>query len=301
MTITVPEISELSFEAPAPGSWRIAAGPMPRPWPRFQTEIHPEQLTKGFRATGRRYGLLLEAIEYRFLHGFAYMSTKMVDDSQIPERCEQAERAFGERLWRHDMDRWDADVKPAATAANLELQAVDPASLSTPELLDHIARCRKHYMEMVYEQHFHNGAALIPLGDFLAHAEAWTGRPLGELVEALRGAAPVSAGASPVRARVVGAIKADAAARDLLLSEKDPVRSAGSVFSGLAGVLRTTSTSSPSVSSSSGSSARASSPSSCSLSSDSMTLMPISLSIASVSSICSDVTSSDGITALSCS
>ncbi len=79
------------------------------------------------------------------------------------------------------------------------------------------------------------------------------------------------------------------------------VRSVGSAFSGLAGVVRTTSTSSPSGSSSSGSSGRGSSVSSGSVSSDSTTLMPISLSIANVSSICSEVTSSDGITALSCS
>ena len=75
------------------------------------------------------------------------------------------------------------------------------------------------------------------------------------------------------------------------------VRSAGSFASDFAGVFGVASTSSPaSVSSSSGSS-RASS-SSASASSVSTTLMPISLIIASMSSICSEVTSSDGITAV---
>jgi len=41
--------------------------------------------------------------------------------------------------------------------------------------------------------------------------------------------------------------------------------------------------------------------SSCSASSDSTTLMPISLSIARMSSICSEVTSSDGSTSFNCS
>jgi phosphohistidine swiveling domain-containing protein len=222
MSVAVTDINELTFEPPGPGSWRIAAGPMPRPWPRFQTEIHPEQLTEGFRATGRRYGLLLDAIEYRFLHGFAYQSVRMVDKSEIAERCRTAEQAFADKLWRQDMDRWESEVKPGAIQANLELQAVDPATLSKQELLDHIERSREHYKLMVFEQHFHNGPALIPLGDFLAHTLKWTGRPLGELVDALSGAAPVSAGASSERSRVVAAIKADASARELLASDGEP-------------------------------------------------------------------------------
>lgn len=222
MSVTVVDINDLTFESPGPGSWRIAAASMPRPWPQFQTEIHPQQLTEGFRATGRRYGLLMDAIEYRFLHGFAYQSVRMVDKSEIPERCRTAEQAFAERLWRSDMDRWEREVKPRAIAANLDLQAIDPATLSGPELIEHIGRCREHYKQMVYEQHFHNGPALIPLGDFLAHAMRWTRRPAGELVEALSGAAPVSAGASSERARLVAAIKADPTAGEVLASGRPP-------------------------------------------------------------------------------
>ena len=79
------------------------------------------------------------------------------------------------------------------------------------------------------------------------------------------------------------------------------VRSPGSDFLVSAGVLRETSTSSPSLSSSSGSSRASSGVSSLSASSVSMTLMPISLSIAKTSSIWSEVTSSEGSTALICS
>ena len=84
------------------------------------------------------------------------------------------------------------------------------------------------------------------------------------------------------------------------------VRSDGSFFSVVASDLVLASTTSVPVSSSSSSAAATSSvafssPSSSLASSVSTTLMPISLSIARVSSICSEVTSSDGITALSCS
>jgi len=77
------------------------------------------------------------------------------------------------------------------------------------------------------------------------------------------------------------------------------VRSVGSRVSDLAGVLAVTSIRSP-PSASSSSSSRLSS-SSASASSVSTTLIPISFMMASTSSIFSEVTSSDGITALSCS
>ena len=77
------------------------------------------------------------------------------------------------------------------------------------------------------------------------------------------------------------------------------VRSVGSFASDLAGVFGVTSTSSPDSLSSSSGSSRASASSSLSASSVSTTLIPISLIIANTSSICSEVTSSDGMTALS--
>jgi pyruvate,water dikinase len=219
---TVVDIKELTFDPPGPGSWQIAAAQMPRPLPRFQTEIHPEGLAEGFRATSRRYGLLLDTLDYRFLHGFGYVCRRMAPEAEIPERCSTAEQAFEGRLWRQDMDRWESEVKPAAISASRELQAVDPAALSDQELLDHIDRCREHYKQMIFQQHYHNGAALVPLGDFLAHAMNWTGLPLGKLAAVLRGSAPVSAGASAERDRVLAALDADADARSLLESSEEP-------------------------------------------------------------------------------
>ena len=73
------------------------------------------------------------------------------------------------------------------------------------------------------------------------------------------------------------------------------VRSVGSLASDLAGVFGVTSTSSPPSLSSSSASSRRLLASSASASSVSTTLMPISLIIASMSSICSEVTSSDGM------
>ena len=42
----------------------------------------------------------------------------------------------------------------------------------------------------------HTGAAVIPTGDFLAHVGDWTGLGQAELLGLMRGASPVSSGAS---------------------------------------------------------------------------------------------------------
>ncbi len=42
-------------------------------------------------------------------------------------RIATSARAFTERFWREDLDRWDEVVKPGAVAAHRALQAVDPA------------------------------------------------------------------------------------------------------------------------------------------------------------------------------
>src|SRR5262249_2402043 len=60
--------------------------------------------------------------------------------------------------------------------------------------------------------------------DFLAHVGEWTGLPPADLLGLLRGASPVSAGASSELERLVGAIKADPDAPALLASEDDPPR-----------------------------------------------------------------------------
>jgi pyruvate,water dikinase len=65
---------------------------------------------------------------------------------------------------------------------------------------------------------------VIPTGDFLAHVGDWTGLPPAELLDLMRGASPVSAGASGELERLIAAIGQDPSARALLASEDDPGR-----------------------------------------------------------------------------
>ena len=214
--------TELRFDPPGPGNWEIDAVHFPRPATRYWTEIHPEALIRGFREFTGYYGMLLDALEFQYVNGFAYKAARPVSPEDVPQRFQRAADVFEGRLWRDQLRDWDETFKPAAIMTHRELQAIDPDELSDAELATYLARCRDHHAEMIFQHMRFTGAAMVPIGDLLAHAGDWTGVPASQLLGMMRGAAPVSAGASAELERMVAAISADPSARELLESDGDP-------------------------------------------------------------------------------
>ena len=216
------DVEKLSFDAPGPGAWMRDRVHMPRPWSHYQQEIHPPALAEGFREAGRCYGWLVDYLDYRFVHGFAYFCVRPVGEAEVPERFAAAERALESRVWREDADRWERVVKPAAIRAHLALQAVEPTALSRDQLLAHLERCRGHQRRMIVQHHTFNGAAFGPVGDFVAHVTEWSGIDPARVVALARGAAPESAGASAELDRLIAALADDRQARALLDADNEP-------------------------------------------------------------------------------
>src|SRR3954468_1593852 len=75
---------------------------------------------------------------------------------------------------------------------------------------------------MIYQHMRFTGSAMVPVGDLLAHLTQWTTVAPADVLGMLRGAAPVSAGASGELQRLITAIKQDDTARALLESDDDP-------------------------------------------------------------------------------
>ena len=215
------KLDPASFEPPGPGSWMVDAVHVVRPFSRFQAEIHPPNLHAGFRECARRYGLLIDTLDWRIVNGFAYFAVPPVPAEEVPARFRAAEEALERKLWRDDMERWEREAKPAAIQAHLALQAVDPRTLDQDDLLAHLDRCREHQQRMIRQHHAFNAAAFLPVGDFIAHVGEWTGLPLGEFLALMRGAAPESAGAFPELDRLAAAIRESSEAHAVLSSEAD--------------------------------------------------------------------------------
>src|SRR3954452_7266663 len=214
--------AELRFDAPGPGSWTLDAVHFPRPATRYWQEMHPEPFVRGFSEFTKFYGMLIQTLEYRYVNGFVYSSLVPAPESEIPERFARAEEVLENKLWRQQLEDWDAEFKPESIEKHLEIEAVEPDALSDDELVEHIRRCRAHHVQMIYQHMRHTGAAIMPVGDLMAHVAQWTDIPGGELLGIMRGTAPVSAGASDELDRLVAALNSDPAARELLESERDP-------------------------------------------------------------------------------
>jgi phosphohistidine swiveling domain-containing protein len=214
--------SELRFDPPRPGFWEQDAVHLPRPVTRYWAEMHPEPFRRGFQELTSYYGMLIDTLDYCYLNGFAYKTVVPVADEDVPARFQRAQEAVDGKLWREQLREWDETFKPRSIATHRELQSVDVDALSDEELVAYIGRCRDHHIEMVYQHMRHTGAAVLPTGDFLVHVGDWTGLPVSELLGLMRGASPVSSGASAELERLIEAVKADPAARTVLDSHGDP-------------------------------------------------------------------------------
>jgi len=216
--------TELHFEPPSPGFWELDPVHFPRPATRYWMEVHPEAFKRGTAEFARSYGMLIDGLEMAYVNGFAYKAVRPVAEDQLPERFQRAEEVFKRKFWREQLRDWNETFKPTSIKAHRELQSVDPEGLSDADLAAHLARCRDHHAEMLYQHMRFTAAAVVSTGDFLAHVGDWTGLPPAELLGLMRGTSPVSAGASAQLAQLITAIGQDPRAQKLLESEDDPGR-----------------------------------------------------------------------------
>jgi pyruvate,water dikinase len=191
---------------------------------RYWQETHPPAFKKGTNDFARFYGLLMDGLQMSYVNGFGYSQVVPAPDAEIPARLKRAEQVFAQKLWREQLHDWDEVQKPAAIATHRALQAVAPDSLSDAELVVYLKRCRDHHSVMIAQHMRFTAGAVLPTGDFLAHAGDWTGLPPAELLGLMRGSAEVSAGGSPEMQRLKRAFAQDPAALGRLGASGDPAQ-----------------------------------------------------------------------------
>lgn len=222
--MTGKSTTKFSFEPPGPGFWELDPVHFPRPVTLYWAEVHPEPFHRGTQEFSRSYGMLIDGLDMAYLQGFGYRAARPAAESDFPERFQRAEDAFRNKIWREQLRDWNETDKPRSIAAHRELQSTDPDELSNEVLASYLKRCRDHHAEMIYQHMRFTAAAVVPTGDFLAHVGEWTGLSSADLLDLMRGTAPVSAGASDELARFITAVDGDTRARQLLDSNDDPAR-----------------------------------------------------------------------------
>jgi pyruvate,water dikinase len=227
------------FEAPGPGWWTLDAAHFPQPATRFVIELFPEPARRGFADASARYGVLMDHIEWAFVHGWAYLCPRpahalgpdparehwdrlVASNPSLRERLARSAGVFTDRRWREDVTSWDEETRPRMNRGHRALQAVAADALPVPELLSYLERCRENLRQAIYEHHRLNIGPVIPVGDFLAAGSEWTGLPAGELVGLVRGRDGPSVAAGAELARLAAVVREDGAAAALLSSADDP-------------------------------------------------------------------------------
>ena len=194
----------------------------PRPVSRYWRDVQPAAFRRGSADFASAYGLLFEALEMAYVNGFAYRRVAPLAEAELPERFRRAGEVFAQKFWRQQLSEWNETVKPAAIAAHRQIQAVNPDALSDDDLAGYLQRCSDHHVAMMAQHMRYTAAAIVPIGDFLAHAVAWTGLPPAQLLGLMRGSSPVSAGASQELVELIAALQEDPEALDSLASSSDP-------------------------------------------------------------------------------
>jgi pyruvate,water dikinase len=221
--MTTTELAaESQFEPPDEGFWVQDPVHFPRALTRYWTEVHPGAFARGTADFASFYGMPMGGMRMEYVNGIAYKTVVPVPDEEMPARFQRAADVLAGKLWREQLREWDEAAKPAAIARHRELQAVDPDALPDEELAAYLEECRDHHAAMITQHMRYTASAVVPTGDFLAHVGDWTGLPPAELLVLLRGASPVSAGASAELERVIAAVKGDARAQELLAADGDP-------------------------------------------------------------------------------
>ncbi len=241
--------SQLTFEAPGPGTWELETAHHTRPMTKLGRDAMIPNFDRGFQEAMADYGSLLVGLESEAVNGFRYTRMRVVGapekgggpppkwvmklmvwlHPELRRRRKAADRSLEDRRWRTDMDRWETEVKPRSIARHQALLDADVESVSDDVLLDHIEECVEHWKEMGWQHAYFSIAAMLPAGDFMLSVSEWTDRTVPDLLPIFQGLSPQSAGWVPEADPMVAAIKGSESAKALL----DSVRPAAEVLAEL--------------------------------------------------------------------
>lgn len=191
----------ITFESTLPGSWERDLAHFPNPMSPMIGAVIPEPFKEGFADSCARYGMPIDGVRLQIVHGVLYETAAPLGadagdgfdlGAELRRREEAATTAFATRPWRAELAEWDHTRKPASIRAHRALGEVDLGALSDDGLRAHLSTCIGHHGDMTRQHHIHNMAAMIPVGDFVAHVAAWTGRPAEDIVPVFEGFSPLS-------------------------------------------------------------------------------------------------------------
>ena len=167
--------TELRFDPPGPGSWKLDAVHFPRPVTRYWAETHPEPFKSGFGDFTSFYGMLIDTLDTAYPNGFSYTTMRPAAPEEFRRGSSVRRRSSTASSGVSSCANGTRLSSPASIAAHRAIQAVDPDALDGEELSAYLERCHEHHAAMITQHMRFTAAAMIPTGDFLAHVGAGPG------------------------------------------------------------------------------------------------------------------------------
>jgi pyruvate,water dikinase len=201
-----------TFEPPGPGSWELERAHFSRAATSFTGEILASGLTRGVTIGCEQYGLPLKCLRAAMVNNFFYaQQVPILGDGtgdvpakwlfmimtrvhpEMRRRVASAKRALEQKLWRRDLELWDA-MKIDSIERNSTLYGVDMKALSDVEMDTHLRACAVNAEDMVYRHHRFTIASIFPMGIYLHVATVLGGLSVQQALSYLRGSTPISLG-----------------------------------------------------------------------------------------------------------
>ena len=233
-TVPTPDVT---WDAPNPGPWLLDAVHWPNGVAPIVADLYPALLTQGFGESFRRWGLLLDTVAFASINGFLYLQPQPFDrpgpdgpptaewlGSEVERRTGIAGDVLATKAWREVMERWDADVKPAAVARHRELGDVDLRALDDDGLRAHLDECVAHLADMVLQHHRFNADATMLPSDFALQVGAWLGEDPDSFLGVFDDYSPASGIVSPELAPAIDGLRSAPAADPLLHGDAEPAQ-----------------------------------------------------------------------------
>jgi pyruvate,water dikinase len=219
-------IDDVTFVAPGPGTWELDATHRGRrPLTPFTRATLMSEAEAGSKVLLAKYGLPLETIRAELVEGCLYLRPTGIGEGPVPKkpppvwimkigarvhpelrrRNRAAARAWRERRWRIEVDRWFEHDRVEVVAKNLAFQRVDLSALDDRELVAQVTTRLQHFGTQVRETFEAHGGDLVPAGDFLAHCRRW-GIADADAAAQLQGSSPATIETADLLAPVARAI-----------------------------------------------------------------------------------------------
>ena len=183
---------EARWDKPGPGTWLLDSSHYLAPGPIVRN-LMLQSFSRGFESAMSDMGAPLKTMEMRWVNGHFYrrlvpligggrdLPTPPAFVLKIVSRVHPTFRAaerkarvtYDTKGWNRDIDRWDAEWKPAITKTNLELTGVDLAALDDAGLIAHLRVIHDHLLETMALHFRLHAADMGPMGDLMVHLEDW--------------------------------------------------------------------------------------------------------------------------------